>query len=315
MKVKYKFRVTGKLKPSAVYPIRIRGNTYELETNENGIVTYIVVSQKIDSPNLYPQVTQNPVPGVKLSLQISSLPLSLIQKELKVIEGLLSIYGLESIELTYPKTQWIAETEEDHQHLKIFKFKESISKIDDAQIPHIPFDLIARSFIGAVNGFDIEIPLSFFRKGRIDFCEHRYIEAIYDFYFLIETLYADGKYDTSGVLKKFESSNDLIEAIQKVIDNPEQMFITEKQQVLEFNKNYQGKSMREILKRIVELRGFLHHHTLKRKDIWHPEDHNRYETDAYFLQAVAFNIVIDLSHCCVFSQEVVEEYKKSFLNK
>ena len=46
--------------------------------------------------------------------------------------------------------------------------------------------------------------------------------------------------------------------------------------------------MREILKKIVELRGFLHHHTLKRKDIWHPEDHNKYETDAHFFQAVAF---------------------------
>ncbi|MDB9452073.1 hypothetical protein [Dolichospermum circinale] len=316
MKVKYKFRVAGKLKPSAVHPILVRGNKYELETNENGIVTYIVVTQDLDTPNSWPTLIRNPVPGVRLSLQISSVPLSLIQRELKVVEGLLSIYGVESIDLMYPETQWIAETEEDHQQLKIFKFQETISKVEDAQIAPIPFDLIARPFIGAVNGFDIEIPLSFFRKGRIDFFNHRYIEAIYDFYFLIETLYADGKYDTSGVINKFESSKDLTEAIQKVLDNPEQMLITEKQQVLEeFKKNYQGKSMREILKKIVELRGFLHHHTLKRKDIWHPEDHNKYETDAHFFQAVAFNIVIHLSYCCVFSEQVVEEYKKSFLSK
>jgi hypothetical protein len=101
-----------------------------------------------------------------------------------------------------------------------------------------------------------------------------------------------------------------------VLDDPEQMLITEKQQVLEeFKKNYQGKSMREILEKIVEIRGILHHHTLKKKDIWHPEDHNRYETDAHFFQAVAFNVVIHLSHRCVFSEEVVEEYKKSFLSQ
>jgi hypothetical protein len=46
----------------------------------------------------------------------------------------------------------------------------------------------------------------------------------------------------------------------------------------------------KILKHIVERRGFLHHHTGKKHDIWHPERQERFDAEAKFLQDVCHQI-------------------------
>jgi hypothetical protein len=316
MKCKYRFRVEGKLKPTFVHPILVWGTVYELETNENGVLTHITATRQIDEQH-WPKLTPNPEPGIQLNLHISHKPFAFVQQEMRVIEGLLSYYGLNSIDLKYPQITWIPETEEEQQKLHLFSWHETRkTELDDCQIIPVPFDLIVRAFIGARYGIDVEVPLSFFRKGRIDMDENQYIEAVYDFYFLLETLYADGKTSKKETIKAFQNSEELLHAIEKVLNEPGLYIAGDEQIWEEYRSKYNGKTIHEILEVIFELRGLLHHHTLKRKrkghDTWHPEQHEKYKTDALFLQAVAYHVALDLSDRCIFNDQVIAEYQRMF---
>jgi hypothetical protein len=310
MKCKYQFQVLGKIKISDYKPINVRGKTYELDVNAYGVITHISVTVLLNNTQYHPRILPSQEEGVKLLIIINDGPyIELVKKELRIVEGLLSLYGLTSIDLNSPYREWIPETEEERKELQLFNYQEKIVEVDDSEIPVSPFDLIARSFIGADRGFEIEIPLNFFRKGQIDFNEGRYIEAIYDFYFLLESLYANGQFREKSVITAFEKSAELTGAIRTVLQDSDCLSM-ERDVWNDIVLLYGNKSMREVLEEIVKLRGFLHHHTLKRKDIWHPEEHNTYKIKASFLQNIAFHVAFALSDRCIFDEEVISEYNK-----
>jgi hypothetical protein len=45
---------------------------------------------------------------------------------------------------------------------------------------------------------------------------------------------------------------------------------------------------------LVEVRGFIHHHTMRRRGIWHPERQEEFEFDAFVLQHIAFGIAMKM---------------------
>lgn len=313
MKCKYHFKVYGSIKPTAIRPIQIRGQLYEFDIL-NGFITHICVTIPIREDDL-PSVIENPSPGVKLHLYIKSPGISLIQMELRAIEGLLSMYGLKSIDIQNPEIEWLPENDAEKQRLKIHNFKAGYKEIKESDIPPIPFYLLASSIIAACDAQDIEIYLSFYRKGMNDMYDRRYIEAIYDFYFFLESLFGGGNFKKNAVKSSFKKSNLLIDVIQKVISEPDLQIKREKTLLVEFEKKFQNKSIDDVLEYIVDLRGFLHHHTLKRKDIWHPEDHNRFKLDSFVLQAICFEIAFHLSGKYIFDKEIKQKYQEMILNR
>ncbi|NOX65054.1 MAG: hypothetical protein GXO85_04460 [Chlorobi bacterium] len=313
MKCKYKFKIIGKIKPSHIYPIMARGATYEFEVNESGVATYIVVTIKTDDERYWPNISKSSTPGVAFHLNISENPLIFfVRMELRIIEGLLSLYGVHSIGLNYPQIEWIPENEEEKEKMKIFNFKTGTTELSDNEIIPTPFDIIARSIIGADKGYDVEVALSFYRKGRIDVEEKRYIEAIYNFYFLLESTYGNGKFKKRQISTEFKNSTILIESIQSVQNDPRTRILSNPKLKQEYENKYKNKSPENIIDQIIELRGFLHHHTSKRKGIWHPENQDKYKLDALFIQLISFNVAFRLSEICVFDEEVTRTYEKQF---
>jgi hypothetical protein len=71
-------------------------------------------------------------------------------------------------------------------------------------LAHSPFDLLARSVLAGNAAYEIEMPLSFFRHGLIDLRDRQYIEAIYDFYFVLDTMCAEGTFKARDQKKAFE---------------------------------------------------------------------------------------------------------------
>jgi hypothetical protein len=59
----------------------------------------------------------------------------------------------------------------------------------------------------------------------------------------------------------------------------------------------------------------LHHHTAKRRDIWHPEKHKEYEMEAIFLQELCFKIAFKVYEEIVFNEDTVTKYRATFLGK
>lgn len=303
MKCTYTFKIRGRIKPKKDWIIPLRGRTYDFITDDDGYITHLSVTIPNYSDESLPKVTEQSEGKVKLSINIPSDPnLSIIQDELRVLEGLLSLYGLESIDIKQPEVKWVAESEEEKKKIKLHSIKQSYQSRDEMDVEELPHDLLVGSLIAATEAKELEIPLNFFRKGNLDVFEQRYIEAIYDYYFFLETLYGDGKFKKSSIVNSFLKSDDLIKSIKESVKSTR--FVLRERSLLKiFLEQYEDKSEKDIITHIVELRGFLHHHTLKHKDIWHPDKQDRFKVDAFFLQSVCFNVAFKLSAKYVFTEK------------
>lgn len=315
MKCKYKYRINGKIKPSIVAPIPSKDAIFEFEVNENGVATYITVTVQADDESNWPTVKATPDSNVKYHIKIGCIPqIRFIQMELRVIEGLLALWGVHSIDINNPEIVWIPENAEEKRRLPINNYKTGKTTIEDKNVNATPFDIIARSIIGASKGFDDDFALSFYRRGQIDIDEERYIEAIYDFYFLLESILGNGKFQKKQVSEEFKKSSKLIDAIKSTLEEPGDIILSNLILKNEFDKKYKDKSPEEIIDQLIDLRGFLHHHTSKRKEIWHPENQSKFEIDARIFQLICYEIAFDLSTKCVFDPEVTCKYEEIYLN-
>jgi len=309
MKCSYTFKIEGKLKPSHDLIVPLDGWDYIFNI-EDGYVKEIKVIVPDFPIDLTPKITPLQSGRVKANIHIPSDPFILTLKEnMRSLEGLLGLYGVRSINTENPKVEWIPETEKEKTDLHLNKFKFSYVEPNDETIPPLPFDIIVRSIIVSEEAKEIQIPLAFFRRGYNDIYERRFLEAIYDFYFLIETCYGKGKSKNYAVKKELTKSLELKKFIIEVQKENDPRIFRERKLLEIYKKVYLNKSPEDVIGHIVDLRGFLHHHSLKRKDIWHPEKQDEYQVDALFLQNLCFKIAFALAEPLIFKKETIEKYQ------
>lgn len=311
MKCKYTFKVTGSLKTGELKPVTIRGWTYEF-SKKDGIVNELSVTVPANNPEDLPSIIQTPESRSKMTIHVPSPLYLLVKREVRAIEGSLALFGIESINVNSSKTEWLPENEEDKAKLQLFNFKSERGQVDVSKLPNIPFDIIARAIICADDIAEIESQLAFCRKGIIDRTEERYIEAIYDFYFFLESLFAQGKTKNHRVKESFKSSKELRECIEEVFKDPSYISLR-RSDIERFMGKYGHMSIDDIIDHMVELRGFLHHHTPNRKDAWHPEEHKRYEIECNLFGAVAFCVAMRHVLRYLYRQDVIDTFNKMFL--
>ena len=312
MKCRYTFKIRGHIKVAKLRPIKVHGWSFEFH-QEGGLLSQLSVTVPANRPEDLPMITPNPSPGIKAHINVPAPLFLFVKREVRAIEALLSVFGVHQIDLNRFKTKWIPESEEEKASININDFSTDVAKADTESMPPLPFDLLARCVIAADEATDVEMQLAFFRKGIVDFYEERFIEAIYDFYFFLESMFGEGQFKKHGVEEAFKKSKPLREAIEKVMANPAANATHRQSELESFLKKYNGMSVEKIVEHIVELRGFLHHHTAKRKDIWHPEDHKRYGSEALLLRSIACCIAIDTSLAYLYRQHVMEAYFRAFV--
>lgn len=314
MRCRYRFKVSGRLRLHAKCPIPTPGGiVYELEHNEYGILTHISATVPVRHEREWPTLIENPGPGVKLDINVPRPGLWLVAQELRVVEGLLSLHGVDAIDVQSAEQSWLPESDAERERLRIFSIQATPAEIPDSQLRPIHFSLVAQPFLAARDAWDIEVPLSFFRKGQIDSRERRYIEAIYDFYFMLETVYGEGKSKNQHVKEVLQKSQELLSLIQKATASGssfDAIAMADRNRSDHFEKYYRNKSPEQIIDRLVELRGFLHHHSSRRPGIWHPEDHERFTVDAYVLERIAVAVALKLAEPFMFSEKTAQRFEE-----
>jgi hypothetical protein len=254
-------------------------------------------------------VQRDPVPGVNAHIDPKTPHLPFIQRELRALQGLLALFGLRSIELANPEIEWLPDSDEEKAELQLFSFKRTTEPLSDSEVRPLSFDLLARAVLAADAATDIEVPLNFFRRGMLDVYDRNYIEAIYDFYFILETSFGDGHFRKDAVSQAFLSSPQVRVGVQQALSNPGSMITMDRGIQRQFAESYGQLSIEEAISKLVELRGYLHHHTKKRSNMWHPEDQRRFEVDALFLQQVAYNIIFSMAERYLWDESVVRAYE------
>ena len=101
----------------------------------------------------------------------------------------------------------------------------------------------------------IEIPLNFFRRGMLDVYERNYIEAIYDFYFILETVFGEGRFKTAAVSTAFLNSAQLRSCVQRAITDPGPMIMLDTRTRGLFAQSYGTMGVEDAIAKMIQLRG------------------------------------------------------------
>ena len=110
------------------------------------------------------------------------------------MEGSLCIWGIRKIDVDCFTTEWLPESEEEKKDLELFSISRSIKDSPPDGMPDAPMDLSEATMLSVEELKEFETPLNFYRRGILDIAEEKFIEAIYDLYFVLETLYGNGKF-------------------------------------------------------------------------------------------------------------------------
>jgi hypothetical protein len=308
MKCRYLFSIEGDLRPDLVFPFEANGLRYEFQRDKSGFLTGIKVTVEVPDCTLWPKFTRISGSVPVANIQVPSPRLLQIRQDLRVVEGLLAPYGLHSINLSEPKQEWVPEDEKEKAQLSVYSSHHRRSHMPRGKAESSPFSLVVLSILAAKQVAPFELAITFLRKGYLDMEEWRYIEAIYDFYFMLETLFGNGKTKNADVQREFLASPILFGSIKKAISDPKNLnlFLSDPECTTSFQIKYQSKTPEEIIASMIKLRGFLHHQSRKRRDGWHPDDPEAYRVDAILFQLICLQVFYAITNPLVFAPEFTE---------
>lgn len=311
MRVRYRFPVSGRLRLEFSHPVRTQLFTYTCEVSEDGVVTYLNATALANDRSTWPIIVKNPQPGIEAHIQMNTPYFPLLRRDMRAVAGILALYGVDEVAVDEAEEIWEPESEEEKSSLAIYSMKRTTEKTQPATWPRVPFDLVARALMTAERVGDFEAALNFFRKGKIDIQAKQYIDAVLDFLFVLETTYANGKFKTAQVEQEYLSSDELHRLVceaqrDRVLHQNVKGHI---QIETDFKRVYATQPSEEIIKYLVRLRGELHHHTSRKNGIWHPADHVRFGSDAYFLQQLCFGICFTIATPTLFDDVLTHEYQ------
>ncbi len=308
MKCRYTFRVRSQVILDPPVRFTHRGWKFSLET-ENGRFSRLVVEVAGVTFSEFPRVEHPPGSTIP-HFRIPTDPmLPLVQNEIRATRGALALWGIHDIDTDRPKSEWIPENQAEHEATHILGISREPPSRDTAPPRPAVLNLVVRCFLSREKFLPHEIPLEFHRRGSDDVCDERYIEAIYDFYFVLEYLFGDGKYAQHSTREAFLASGECCAAITKSQADPLPEITENPRLHREFHDKYRSKTTADVVDAIIALRGFLHHQSLKRRVNWNPGVQNEFKTDALFLQRVCHEAVMQLSLKILFDPQEMADFQ------
>lgn len=222
-----------------------------------------------------------------------------IEHRIRTIQGILALHGAIDVDFERPTLTWLADSAEEESDIKIILSAEP-QKVDVFKPEKLDFSLVAKAVLAAPHLSKLEVTLSFLRRGRRDLLERRYIEAIYNCFFVLETQFAAGLSDPGKVKKRLETSpivTAALAAIRAYPIDPPRGWTTEAELALwDERMKFLSRSDGEIIDELVILRGTLHHHSARGPHVWHPEKATAYRVQAHCLHDIALacaHLIID----------------------
>ena len=309
MKFRYTFPVSGRVRLVNSPPIPSSGLVYHFFLGENQVITHLTVTSDLPDPKTWPRFEDTGRTDIKFQI-INLWPrLEEVRRRVRLIESLLSLYGILEIDTSEPKVEWLPESPDEENALEAREWRMSRDRVPTEQLPYCQEAFIGQSILRADSCTSAETPLNFYRKGCVDVADNRFIDAIYDFYFMIETLFAQGKHRTRDVKQAFKESAMLMNAIGDFLSEGSLEFSFDKKEQREFDRLFSGASPEEIVDEIVDLRGQLHHHALKRKEVWHPAEEERFRFQALCLQHITLKLGFLLVGDSVYSHNAAKQFE------
>jgi hypothetical protein len=284
---------------------------FHLHTDENGLCSAVSIEMKSTSNEDYPKITKiNNVTNINTS----SPTVGMLMDIARTAEGLLSMYGISSFEFQNSKIDWLPESDEEKQSLNVFSFSISTQAPTPVPADHEIISLLLQGLISADRAQETQIPLNFFKRGNIAANQGTFINAFYEYYFMIESEYGNGKYKETAILKEFKKSKELVSYTQKVKSLDRTLLFTTHEASL-INNKYRNMSFDQCWKEIISLRGKLHHHSKLHPKKWNPHIHQPYEVDVTFLRQVCSQLASEMFNRFALDEQTLNTLRKGHVKQ
>lgn len=274
---------------------------YSLIPDTNGLLSEIIIRVKnsdIDklianiSPSEYPSPAKH-----TLNIQLSQKDIDDIRVLFQDIESALSFSAnLRKIYWEEPTYIFIPETDDERLNINVGEF--TINK----SYPTVLKKMTINDFTDMIKNRSkyqfLTIAKAFHREGIREYSSFRYINAFYNFYYVIEDLYGAGKTKNSAIENEFKKDINFREIVTWMIENniKDDHLENIKRFTLEENKKYDVDGLIEL---VVQVRGNLHHFSSKSsKRKGTPLNHKDFESMAFLLMGLSVRSIL---------QKIIEE--------
>lgn len=271
------------------------GKEFIMIPDENKCLSSIKIIADVPNPNLFcSKVESDQEKGMHtLEIKIDQQVYDKLIYEFQHIESMFafSTLSLRKIYWEDPKQELIPETEEEKQKIDIIST--SWKKSYRRKYTPLNENTFIEMMANRGNYEDLIISKAFFREGINDFQSYRYINAFYNFYFIIENLYGNGKAKNKDVEEEFKTSNEFRHLVQWIIDNvhnDKRHFDNISHYLKVYRKNF---DIDGVIFVIVRMRGQLHHYSGKSTQVHGtPFNQNDFESIAYLTLGLAINAIL-----------------------
>jgi hypothetical protein len=295
MKIKVEYEVQSKTRlPNKETELLINDKVYGFYLNEEGFISKISITAKIDDPTkFYSEVKYTPNEFSKAHFYIKSdrALYDSIVKEFQDLESVLSFsYNFQGVDWNKYHYELILETEEEREKAKIFSWGAF------SEPPDKPVEITEELLSGTIGRKEKMSPLtlfmSFYREGKNDYMSMKYINAFFNFYFVIEGMYGKGKTKNKDIATEFKKSNELRGFVDTIL---EKHIKTYPKHNIKITKMLAEQNMTmgidAVIELIVRTRGELHHFNPKRIR-GTPFNHVEFHSIAYIVMGMALHGIL-----------------------
>jgi hypothetical protein len=273
------------------------GKEFVFSSNEKGILDKVKIEKRVENPEkFYSKITPaSKNSTMELTIDHDPAIYEEMMSDLQYLEGYLGfVADLTKIFWNEPEVRYSPETDEERTKLNVFS-----AHIKRSGYPKSPQRLNVSNLIEIVKGkpkLDIlTLLMSFYREGKVFFDRFEYINAFYDFYFILEDLFGRGKTKNKQIESNFKSSIELQEAIKWMLTTVINLNDNHKKEITrllkEKNLQYNAEGISVLL---VKMRRHLHHFsrksTLKQKPS--PLAQQDYESLAFLTMGIAMQSIL-----------------------
>lgn len=308
MRIRYTFPVTCEAMFGQGLKFSVENDHFELIVEGDTLIQISVERSGVPS-ELWPNFIMDPSKRAPHALFVPEAFWEEIEAKLRTMEGALSIWGVRAFLLEKRKVSWLPENEEEARSVHVLEFSSS----RDVQRQKAIEGQLVRSMVGADQLIDQELPLAFFRRALIEIEQEREIDAIHEFCFLLECLFANGKFKKWQVVSEMLSNREFVRAIETANRSFERdPDWPDKQSRDEILQRYVTQPTEVIVLRIVELRGQLHHAlSTPGGRTWHPSRQRQFRPDAMYLHKLCVEIMVSRVNARLYDPNVVKTFENT----
>lgn len=262
MKFSLECDVKSKTKLAEDVEIEYNNKMYVFSTDDRGYLAKIKIISPVLKPENYFSKTEPPPEDSSPNTLILSADEELnetILKDFQYLESALAfVANVKRVEWDNPKYEYIPETEEEAKRIELPWVQMRVRPIDPEE--DIDREMIEDILLIKDRYDSLIVPMALFREGRSAYSEGRFINAFFNFYFVVEGLLGNGKTKNRDVEKEFKKSPRFLETVEWLIQDVINKYDRYENQILAMLKlRNKTLDVDNLIELIVKTRGDLYH--------------------------------------------------------